>query len=207
MSRLDKDQYFLKIAQVVALRSTCIRRQYGAVIVSTRGTIISTGYNGAPVGEPNCCDVGYCWREENNIPHGQRYEKCLSGDTTIKLLNGKYMTIAEMAKSPERDGHTSQQAIQRIASLQKPDSATVLTYYDALEQSLHEGAVWFESPATETSFYARVYENISSNDKVVIRTFDSTVFIGNKDDYKKTWVCFNRKPMYDESYNFWRSER
>lgn len=103
MSRLDKDQYFLKIAQVVALRSTCIRRQYGAVIVSTRGTIISTGYNGAPVGEPNCCDVGYCWREENNIPHGQRYEKCLSGDTTIKLLNGKYMTIAEMAKSSERE--------------------------------------------------------------------------------------------------------
>lgn len=78
MNRPDKDQYFLKIAQDVALRSTCIRRQYGAVIVSTRGTIISTGYNGAPVGEPNCCDVGYCWREENNIPHGQRYEACKS---------------------------------------------------------------------------------------------------------------------------------
>ena len=78
MPRLDKDQYFLKIAQVVALRSTCIRRQYGAVIVSTRGTIISTGYNGAPVGEPNCCDVGDCWREAHNIPHGQRYEACRS---------------------------------------------------------------------------------------------------------------------------------
>lgn len=76
MSRLDKDQYFLKIAQVVALRSTCIRRQYGAVIVSANGTIVSTGYNGAPSGEPNCCDVGYCWREAYNIPHGQRYESC-----------------------------------------------------------------------------------------------------------------------------------
>lgn len=78
MPRLDKDQYFLKIAQDVALRSTCIRRQYGAVLVSTRGTIISTGYNGAPVGEPNCCDVGDCWRETHNIPHGQRYEACRS---------------------------------------------------------------------------------------------------------------------------------
>lgn len=78
MNRLDKDQYFLQIAQDVAARSTCLRRQYGAVIVSQRGTIISTGYNGAPVGEPNCCDVGRCWREEHNIPHGQQYDKCFA---------------------------------------------------------------------------------------------------------------------------------
>lgn len=110
-------------------------------------------------------------------------------------------------KAPKWDGHTSQQAIQRIASLQKPDASTVLTYYDALEQTRHEGAVWFEAPAAETSFYARVYESASSRGKVVVRTCDSTVFSVNKDDYKKTWVCFNRKPMYDESYNFWRSER
>ena len=110
-------------------------------------------------------------------------------------------------KAPNWDGHTSQQAIQRIASLQKPDAATVLTYYDALEQTMHEGAVWFEAPETETSFYARVYETISSRGKVVVRAYDSTMFSVNKDDYKNTWVCFNRKPMYDESYNFWRSER
>lgn len=40
--------------------------------------IISTGYNGAPRGMPNCCDVGYCFREQQNIPHGERYESCAS---------------------------------------------------------------------------------------------------------------------------------
>ena len=73
--RPDKDTYFLNIAAEVAKRSTCLRRQYGAVIVKD-GVIISTGYNGAARGEPNCCDVGVCWREANNIPHGERYELC-----------------------------------------------------------------------------------------------------------------------------------
>ena len=40
--------------------------------------IISTGYNGAARGEPNCCDTGECWREANNIPHGEQYEKCVA---------------------------------------------------------------------------------------------------------------------------------
>lgn len=73
--RPTKDEYYLKIAEAVASRSTCLRRQYGAVIVK-RDTIVSTGYNGAARGIKNCCDVGSCWREENGIPHGQQYEKC-----------------------------------------------------------------------------------------------------------------------------------
>lgn len=77
MSRPDKKAYYLDIAGEVAKRSTCLRRQYGAVI--TQGDeIIATGYNGAPRGEANCCDVGACWREENAIPHGERYEACRS---------------------------------------------------------------------------------------------------------------------------------
>lgn len=75
MSRPDKNEYFLGIAEAVAKRSTCIRRQYGAVIVKN-GVIVSTGYNGAPRGAENCCDVGTCFREANNIPHGERYELC-----------------------------------------------------------------------------------------------------------------------------------
>lgn len=110
-------------------------------------------------------------------------------------------------KAPVCDDHTSHQDIQRIASMQKPDFATVLTYHEALEQTKHEGAVWFESPETEKPFYARVYESVSSRGKVVVRAYDSTVFSVNKNNYKKTWVCFDGKPMYDESYNFWRSER
>ena len=73
--RANRNEYYLSIAEAVARRSTCIRRQYGAVIVKN-DVIVSTGYNGAPRGAENCCDVGACWREANNIPHGEQYEKC-----------------------------------------------------------------------------------------------------------------------------------
>lgn len=73
--RPTKDTYFLGIAEAVAKRSTCIRRQYGAVIVKD-DVIVSTGYNGSPRNVDNCCDVGSCWREAHNIPHGERYEMC-----------------------------------------------------------------------------------------------------------------------------------
>lgn len=73
--RPTKREYYLGIAEAVARRSTCIRRQYGAVIVKD-DAIVSTGYNGAARGEPNCCDTGSCWREEHHIPHGERYEMC-----------------------------------------------------------------------------------------------------------------------------------
>lgn len=75
--RPSKDDYYLGIAAQVAARSTCLRRQYGAVIVKD-DVIISTGYNGSPRGEKNCCDVGVCWREAHNIPHGEQYEKCVA---------------------------------------------------------------------------------------------------------------------------------
>ena len=74
--RISKRDYYLFIARAVARRSTCIRRHYGAVIVKD-DRIIATGYNGAARGEPNCCDVGTCWREAHGIPHGEQYEKCV----------------------------------------------------------------------------------------------------------------------------------
>lgn len=57
--RISKDNYYLGIARAVSMRSTCLRRQYGAIIVKN-DRIVSTGYNGAAIGEPNCCDVGQC---------------------------------------------------------------------------------------------------------------------------------------------------
>ncbi len=69
------DEYFIEIAKVVSSRSTCIRRQYGAVIVKDR-VIISTGYNGSPRGIENCVDTNTCTRKELNIPSGERYELC-----------------------------------------------------------------------------------------------------------------------------------
>jgi len=68
------DQYFLELADLVASRSTCLRRQVGAVLVR-KERIISTGYNGAPRGLGHCLELG-CLREELQIPSGQRYELC-----------------------------------------------------------------------------------------------------------------------------------
>lgn len=77
MSRISKTEYYLGIAEAVSRRSTCLRRQYGAIIVKN-DEIIATGYNGSPRGTENCCDVGTCWRERNNIPHGTQYEACMA---------------------------------------------------------------------------------------------------------------------------------
>ena len=76
-TRVSKDMYYLDIAKAVLERSTCLRRRYGAVIVNN-DEIVSTGYNGAPRGEPNCIDIGYCYRNEHNIPKGQMYEACVA---------------------------------------------------------------------------------------------------------------------------------
>ena len=77
MKRIDKENYYLDIAETVLERSTCLRRHYGAIIVQ-HDEIISTGYNGAPRGRKNCIDMGYCPREAMNIPSGERYELCRS---------------------------------------------------------------------------------------------------------------------------------
>ena len=77
MGRIDKENYYLDIAQTVAERSTCLRRCYGAILVRN-DEIIATGYNGAPRGRKNCVDLNYCTREALKIPSGQRYELCRS---------------------------------------------------------------------------------------------------------------------------------
>ena len=77
MARIDKENYYLDIADTVSERSTCLRRCYGAIIVQN-DEIISTGYNGAPRGRKNCSELNYCTREAMKIPSGQRYELCRS---------------------------------------------------------------------------------------------------------------------------------
>ncbi|MFH0769672.1 MAG: cytidine/deoxycytidylate deaminase family protein [Chloroflexota bacterium] len=74
MSRPDVDEYFLKVASVVAERSTCRRHHIGAVAVKDKH-ILSTGYNGAPSGLKDCLELG-CLRDEMNIPSGERHEIC-----------------------------------------------------------------------------------------------------------------------------------
>ena len=77
MDRIDKINYYLEIADTVLKRGTCLRRNYGAVIVKN-DEIISTGYTGAPRGRTNCIDLGYCAREKLNIKSGEKYELCRS---------------------------------------------------------------------------------------------------------------------------------
>jgi len=65
----------MAMAELASKRSTCIRRQVGAVLVKDN-QVLSTGYNGAPKGLPNCCDLNECLRQTMNIPSGQRHELC-----------------------------------------------------------------------------------------------------------------------------------
>ena len=77
MARRDKINYYLDIADAGSKRGTCLRRNYGAIIVKN-DEIISTGYVGAPRGRKNCSDLGVCIREKMQIPRGERYELCRS---------------------------------------------------------------------------------------------------------------------------------
>lgn len=74
MARPSWDEYFMKITDLVAERSTCLRRRVGAVIVQEK-KIISTGYNGAPKGLRHCLDIG-CLRDQMGVPSGERHELC-----------------------------------------------------------------------------------------------------------------------------------
>ncbi|MDI6799574.1 MAG: cytidine/deoxycytidylate deaminase family protein [Actinomycetota bacterium] len=73
-SRPSWDEYFMRIAEEVRTRSTCLRRQVGAVIVKDK-RILTTGYNGAPSRIAHCLETG-CLREERKVSSGERHELC-----------------------------------------------------------------------------------------------------------------------------------
>lgn len=75
MIRPSWDDYFLRIAETVATRSTCFRNKVGAVIVKNKD-IISTGYNGAPSYQENCLERGFCYRDKHSIQSGTNLERC-----------------------------------------------------------------------------------------------------------------------------------
>ncbi len=81
--RPELDAYFMEIARVVARRSTCLRRNVGAVIVKGK-QIVSTGYNGASAGHPHCLEIG-CARE--GVPSGQRSELCRAAHAEQNAIN------------------------------------------------------------------------------------------------------------------------
>lgn len=103
--RLSKDEYYINIAKAVSKRSTCLRRQYGAVIVNN-DEIVSTGYNGSPRGEVNCCDAGACKRLDK--PHNSGdYSDCHSvhaEQNAIISASRKEMIGATLYLYGEEDG-------------------------------------------------------------------------------------------------------
>lgn len=64
----------MDIARLVARRSTCLRRQVGAVLVKEKN-ILATGYNGTPSGITHCAEIG-CLRQQLGVPSGERHELC-----------------------------------------------------------------------------------------------------------------------------------
>lgn len=84
------DEYFIEIVNVVKKRSTCIRRQVGALIVKDK-RILTTGYNGAPTGLKHCEEIG-CLREKLGVPSGQRHELC-------RALHAEQNAIVQAANS------------------------------------------------------------------------------------------------------------
>lgn len=83
--RPSKIDYYLAMAEVASTRGTCLRRRFGSVIVKD-DRIVSTGYVGAPSGRKNCCDIGYCFRQQNNIPQGTMYERCRSSHSEMNAI-------------------------------------------------------------------------------------------------------------------------
>jgi dCMP deaminase len=76
-TRPSWDEYFMEMAEITAKRSTCLRRNVGAVIVQDRH-VMSAGYNGAPRGITHCAERGGCLREKLGVPSGERHELCMA---------------------------------------------------------------------------------------------------------------------------------
>ena len=91
MSRPTWDEYFMEMAELAAKRSTCLRRNVGAVIVKDKRAL-ATGYNGAPSGVKHCSEIGGCLREQLKVPSGERHELC-------RALHAEQNAIIQAAKT------------------------------------------------------------------------------------------------------------
>jgi dCMP deaminase len=82
-NRISINEYFMQMALLCAKRGTCLRRNYGAIVVDQNNHVVSTGYTGPPSGVAHCQT---CWRKEHNIPSGSDYTKCMSVHAEINAL-------------------------------------------------------------------------------------------------------------------------
>ena len=151
MTRRDKENYYLDIAETVLERSTCLRLHYGAIIVRD-DEIVSTGYNGAPRGRLNCCDRGICLREELKIPSGERYELCraVHAEANAIISASRAETLGATLYLACRSGRTGElvsgtsccamcrrlvinAGIKRVVIRETPDTYSVVDVRDWIE--------------------------------------------------------------------------
>ena len=152
MQRVDKENYYLDIAQTVLERSTCIRRKFGAIIVK-HDEIISTGYVGAPRGRKNCNDLNYCTRDKLGVPKGQRYELCRSvhaeqnailSAARADMIDATLYLACHDARTDQLDGEVEpcsmckrliiNAGIKQVIVRQTRDAYKIITVSDWVEQ-------------------------------------------------------------------------
>jgi dCMP deaminase len=84
--RSSVDHFYLMIALTASMRSTCLRRRFGAVLVPASGRGVEIAYVGAPSGVESCMEKKYCYREGHNVPNGEQYEKCFSVHAEMNVI-------------------------------------------------------------------------------------------------------------------------
>jgi len=122
MPRPSKQDFYFSLAKDNASRATCLRRKFGAVAIRD-GVSVSMGYCGAPRGEQNCSDLGYCLREKLDVPKGQRYELCRSVHAEMNTIinaavNGQNISGADLYIYVE-DGRTGKMSDAYVCEMCK----------------------------------------------------------------------------------------
>lgn len=93
--RININQYFLLIAKIVAMRSTCSDKQVGCVLVNRRNEILATGYNGAPHNKKHCIDMGYCIKDQGGIcPSTHAEQNAILQCKDISQIYRVYLTLS-----------------------------------------------------------------------------------------------------------------
>jgi deoxycytidylate deaminase len=104
MTRPTWDEYWLGFAEQASKRSTCFRNKVGAVIVKDK-EIVSTGYNGAPFYQPNCQEIGYCYRKKHQIKSGTNLELCRASGAHGEANAVTFARVFLEARETQGTGH------------------------------------------------------------------------------------------------------
>ena len=133
MQRRDRENYYLDIAQAVLGRGTCLRRNFGAIIVKN-DQILSTGYAGAPRGRQNCSDLGVCLREKLRVPRGERYELCRSVHAEANaIIHASRELVPDASPCSMCKRMIINAGISRVIIRNTPDSFTAIYVQDWIE--------------------------------------------------------------------------